>query len=89
MILLPFYIDYIATGFRSYKTTGSYAAAAPAHKSNSEFRIQNSEFAISDHPVIWDSTSLPLQYFSRSAGFSILPVGLRGTLSKMTLRGLL
>ena len=37
--------------------------------------------------LICASTSLPWQYFSRRAGFSIFPVGLRGTRSKMIRRG--
>ncbi len=37
--------------------------------------------------LICASTSRPWQYFSRRAGFSIFPVGLRGTLSKITRLG--
>jgi hypothetical protein len=40
-----------------------------------------------DYFVVCFSTSRPPQYFSRNFGFSILPVGLRGTTSKMNFRG--
>ena len=40
-----------------------------------------------DQLEIWASTRRPWQYFSSSTGFSILPVGLRGTSAKMIFRG--
>ncbi len=40
-----------------------------------------------NQPSVSASTRLPEKYFSRSFGFSIFPVGLRGTCSKKILRG--
>ena len=38
-------------------------------------------------PRFWASTRRTPQYFSRSLGFSIFPVGFRGTGAKMIFRG--
>ena len=42
---------------------------------------------ISNYPLFCASTRRTPQYVSRSLGFSIFPVGLRGTLAKMIFRG--
>ena len=41
----------------------------------------------SDQPLFWASTRRVAPYISRSLGFSIFPVALRGTSAKMILRG--
>ena len=70
-----------STWFRTRKTLNGFTLSLSYNKVNVFHPV------LHIYCVIWASTNLPRQYRSRSTGFSILPVGLRGTWSKMIRQG--